>query len=104
MGVRSQQRLGVGVLRVAEHPACLADLDDPPSVHDRHAVGDLGEDSELMCHEQDREIKLVTQVEEQVQQLRLDGNVERTDRLVSDQQLGPDRERTRNGDSLALAA
>ena len=41
---------------------------------------------------------------QQVQDLRLDRDVERADRLVADDQLGPQRERARDADALALAA
>ena len=41
---------------------------------------------------------------EQVDDLRLDGNVERGDRFVGDDELGFDGERAGDGDALALAA
>ncbi len=44
------------------------------------------------------------QVVEQVDDLRLDRDVERRDRLVADDQLRPQRERARDADPLALTA
>ena len=44
------------------------------------------------------------QVLQQVDDLRLDRDVERGDRLVADDQLGIDRERPGDADALALAA
>ena len=41
---------------------------------------------------------------EQVDDLRLDGDVERGHRLVADDQLGAHRERARDADALPLAA
>ncbi len=46
----------------------------------------------------------VAEVLQQIQDLRLDGNVERGGRLVADQQRGLGRERPRDRDALALAA
>ena len=48
--------------------------------------------------------ELGTQVLEQVQDGGLDADVERRDRLVGDQQLGPQRERPGDGDPLPLPA
>ncbi len=50
------------------------------------------------------EAELVLQVLEQVEDLRLDRDVERRDRLVADDQLRLERERAGDADPLALAA
>ena len=44
------------------------------------------------------------QVAEQVDDLRADGDIERADRLIQYQQLGPERQRAGDIDALALAA
>jgi hypothetical protein len=102
--VGAEQGLRVLVLRRAEHGGGPADLDDAPGLHDRDAVGDLGDHRQLVGDEDDRHAQLVAQVDEQLQQLRLDRDVERADRLVGDEHLGVDRQRPRHGDALALAA
>src|SRR3546814_15681746 len=48
--------------------------------------------------------KVTLQVLQEVQHLRLDRHVERGDRLVADQELGPKRERAGDADALALPA
>ena len=57
-----------------------------------------------MGDEDDRQAELALEVAQQVEDLRLDRDVERRDRLVGDQQLGLERERAGDADPLALAA
>ncbi len=57
-----------------------------------------------MSDEQVGEPELLLQVLEQVQHLRLHRHVERRDRLVANDQLGLQRKRARDADTLALAA
>ena len=62
------------------------------------------DDREVVRDEEVGELELVLQVDEQVQDLGLDRDVERRDRLVGDDQLRLERERARDADTLALAA
>ena len=57
-----------------------------------------------MRDEQKREALLLLQVLHQVDDLRLDRDIERRDRLVCDDEAGIDRDRPRDADPLALAA
>ena len=50
------------------------------------------------------EVQLPPQLHEQVQDLRLDGDVERRHRLVADQEVRLHRERAGDADALPLAA
>ena len=63
-------------------------------LHDRQVVGD----------EQVGQAEPVLQVEQQVDDLRLDRDVERRDRLVGDDQRRVERERAGDADALPLAA
>ena len=63
-------------------------MDDPEVVRDEHV----------------RQVELVLQVVEQVDDLRLDRDVECGDRLVGDDQLRVQREGAGDADALALAA
>ena len=62
-------------------------LDDPAGVHHHHPVGGLGDHAEVVRDQDHRHCGLVLQVAQQVEDLRLDGDVERGGRLVGDQQL-----------------
>ena len=81
-----------------------AELDDHAEVHHRDPVGDVADDAEVVRDEDVREVELVLQVVEQVDDLRLDRDVERRDRLVGDDQPRAQRERPRDADPLALPA
>ena len=56
------------------------------------------------CETKIIEAQLVAQVEEQVDDLGLDGDVERADRLVRDDQLWSGRQSPGDGDALPLTA
>ena len=57
-----------------------------------------------MGDEQIGQTELLLQILEQVDDLRLDRNVERRDRLVAHDELRIDRQRARDADALALSA
>ena len=65
----------------------LADLDDAAEVHDRDPVGDLPDHRQVVRDEDVGEVEVALQAPQQVQDLRLDRDVERRDRLVADDQL-----------------
>ena len=95
---------GVGVPRPLEHLLDRPGLDDPAAVHHAHAVRDLAHDGQIVGDEQQRHPEPLLEVLQQLQDLRLDGDVERGGRLVGDQQVGLVRERHRDHHPLALAA
>ena len=64
----------------------------------------MPDDVEVVGDEDVREPELPLQVLEQVEDLRLHGDVERRHGLVADDQLRVDRERARDTDALALPA
>src|SRR5690606_19981885 len=86
------QRLGVG------------DLAHRAEVHHRHAVGDVVHHRQVVGDEDHRQVVALLHLLEQVEDLRLDGDVERGDGLVADQHLGFQYEGAGQGDPLALPA
>ena len=101
---RREQRLRVVVLRVRVDLLGRPDLDELAAVHHRDPVAHRAHDGEVVRDEEIREPEVVLEVLEQVQDLRLDRDVERRDRLVADDQLRVERERARDPDPLPLAA
>src|SRR5579884_2172200 len=101
---RREQRGRVRVTRMLVQALRGADLEDPAEVHDGDPVGDLPDHREVGGDEDVREPELALEVLEQVEDLRLDGDVEGGDRLVADDQLRLERERARDADALALTA
>ena len=99
-----EQRLGVGVQRVGVDVVARRDLDDLAEVHHRDAVGDVPHDGEVVRDEQVSEAELALQVLEQIDDLRLDGHIERGDGLVADDEGGVDGEGASDADALPLAA
>ena len=65
---------------------------------------DVLDDAEVVADEQIGEVERLAQLHEQVEDLRLDRDVERGDRLVADQEIGLHRQRAGDADALALAA
>ena len=101
---RREQRLGVRHDRPRVELLGRRELDDLAEVHHGDPVAHVADDSEVVRDEDVGELELVLQVVEQVQHLRLDGDVECRDGLVRDDQLRPQGERARDPDSLPLAA
>ncbi len=73
-------------------------------VHDDDAVRDLGHHAEIMGDEEDRHAELALQPAHQVEDLGLDGDVERRRRLVGDEEPRPAAERHRDHRPLPHAA
>jgi len=63
-------------------------LHDFSSVHDRHVVRAFRNDAKIVRDEQDGHAELLLQLADQLQDLRLDRDIERGRRFVGDQKLG----------------
>src|SRR5258708_24514091 len=101
---RGQQGLRVGVPGRGENLTFVAQFDDLAEIHHGNPMGDVLDDREIVADEQQRQTQLALQVLQQVDDLRLDGNIERGDGLVAHDQVRFGSERPRDGDALALAA
>src|SRR5690606_38941853 len=99
-----QQRVRIWVIGAREDLGGRRALDDPAQVHDGHAVGYVPDHTQIVADEQIGKAVLLAQVHEQVDDLRLDGYVQRGHGLVAHQELGFDHQRAGNADALALAA
>ena len=87
-GLGAEQFARVGVLRIVENLRRRAFLDHQPLLHDENPVGDAPHDAEVMGDEQKPHAHLVFQILQQVEDLGLNGHVERRRRLVRDQDVG----------------
>ena len=79
------------------------DLHHLAEVHDDDPVRDVAHDTEVVGDEHVAEMELLLEVVEQVDDLGLDGDVERRDGLVEQDQLRVDRQRPGDPDPLPLA-
>ena len=85
---RAQEAQRIGMLRVGEQQADRRLLDDAAGIHDHHPMRDLGHHAEIVGDQHDGRARALAQVAQEVEDLRLDGDVERRRRLVGDQDLG----------------
>ncbi len=85
LGHRRQQCLGVGMAGADEQAVCTGLLHLLAGVHHHHLVGDLGDDPEVVGHEDHGHGLLHRQGVEEVEDLGLGGDVERGGRFVGDQ-------------------
>jgi len=101
---RRHQRLRIGVHRLFIQRGPGTFLDDAPEIHHRDAIGNAPHHREVVCDEQIGEAQLALQILQQVDDLRLNRNVQRRDRLVQNQQPWRQRQCARETNSLPLPA
>jgi hypothetical protein len=89
---------------IVEQLLCRCLLDDPAQIHDGDTVGHMANHRQVVADQQKGHAVLALDVGQQIEDLAADGNVERGDRLIGDNQAGFRRQGTRDGDALALAA
>ena len=99
-----QQRFRIGMHGRGEDISLWRELDDLAEIHHRHAMRDVLDNGEIVADEQQREAELPLQVLQQIDDLRLDRDVERRNRFVADDQVGFRRECPGDTDTLALTA
>ena len=93
-----------GCSRVSDDALRDAALDDVTPVEHHHAIGDRSYECEVVGDEDDRKSLLPAQVFEELDDRRLDRNVEGRGDLVADEHLRLARERASHRDALTLAA
>ena len=75
-----------------------------PQIQHHDARGDMLHHAQIMRNENKRNAKFALQFHQQVDDLRLNGDIERRNRFIADDQPGVDDQRARNADTLALPA
>ena len=101
---RLEQRLGVRHPHVGEQRPRGRLLHDLAGVHHGDLVGAAGDDAEVVGDEDHRHVAVALLVGEQVEDLGLDGDVERGGGLVGEEQLRAAGQRDGDRDALAHAA
>ena len=79
----------------------VARLDDSAQVHDGHAVGHMPHHGQVMGNEDVGDSEFLLEVIEQVEDLRLDGKIQRGDRFIQDDDVRVEGQRTGNADAVA---
>ena len=103
-GFGAEQHLGVVVLRVGENLGRRAAFDHFAVAHDEHTVRDAAHDAQIVGDEQHPHVLGLLQVRQQVQDLRLNGHIQRRGRFVRDQNVGLVGQRHGDHHPLPLAA
>ena len=97
---RRQQGLGVGMARLLENGLSRPLLDHLAQVHHRDAVAHVADHGDVVGDEEVGEAEFALQLVEQRDDLRLNGNVEGGNRLVTDYKFGIEDQRPGDADVL----
>ena len=73
-------------------------------VHHGDAIGNMAHHQQIVGNEQVGQIQLILQVVKHIDDLRLNGHVQRRYRFIANDELRVHRERAGNADALALTA
>src|SRR5579862_7285286 len=80
---RVDEPAGIGVAWVVDQLLGRAPLDDAARVHDRHVRAEIAHNGEVMANQHDGQAEPPAQAVEQLEYLCLNGDVERSRRLVA---------------------
>ncbi len=97
---RLEQRLGVRVAGTGEDSIRRRLLDDAAAVHNGNPLGPAADHAQVVGDQDDGHAQLSAQVVKQIEDLALDGDVQRRRRLVRDQHPGLAGQRGRDHRSL----
>ena len=103
-GTADKQRLCVRVHGIEEKFIGLSELNDLAQVHDGHPVADVFDDGEVVRDEKVGEAEFLLQVAEEIDDLRLNRDIERRDGFVGDNHFGLERKGAGNAKALPLTA
>ena len=101
---RFQQELGIRMQRRAKELSDGRHLHDPTQIHHRHAPADGTDHAQIMRNEEVGEPVLLLQLLEELLNLRTHRHIERSDRLIEDEQSRLEREGSGNRHALTFAA
>ena len=94
----------VGMLRSSQDFVDGTGLDEASGLHDGNGGSELRDNGKTVRDEDQREREFALQAREQFEDLRADGNVERGNRLVGDDDFGAQDQSAGNADALALSS
>lgn len=86
-----KKRRGVRMLRILKNLVRGRQLHDLAEIHNRHAVGNVPHNGKIMGDKEIGQTHLLLQVNKQVDNLGLNGNVQRGNGLIADDELGAKR-------------
>src|SRR3984893_13486377 len=99
-----EQYPSIGMQWIVEQLVAIRLLDNAAEIHYGDTLAEMPHDRKIVGDEQIGEVEALSQILKQVDDLRLDRDVEGRHGLIADDELGIERKRARNADTLALAA
>ena len=84
---RGEQSAGIGMRRLAIKPVRRGEFHDTAEIEHHHPVTQIFHHREVVRNEQHRQAEALLQAAQQVDDLGLDGHVERGDRFIGHQHL-----------------
>ncbi len=103
LGNGRQQGPRIGVRGPAEDGRGRAHLDDAPAVHHGEPAAHVPDDVKVVGDEEQRQVQALLEIHEEVDDLGLDGDIQRRHRLVGHQEPRPECQGPGQTDPLALA-
>ena len=88
IGRRRDERARVRMGRRVENRVGPSHFDDAPAVHDRHPRAEVPHQAEIVRDQEQRQPEALLQVHEQIDDLGLDGDIQRGHRLVGHRKAG----------------
>ena len=99
----SKQGLGIRMKSMCKKLVSAGLLHQCTKIHDTNAAGDITHYANVMGYEQHSQIHLPLQRGQHIQNLGLNGHVQRRNRLIADNQFWLNNQRPRNAQALYLA-
>ena len=100
----AQQRLGVRMIRPGEKFLGGRQFHNPSKIHDRHAICEVFDHSDVMANKEVGQPEFFAQHHEEVQHLGLNGNIQCGNSLITYNEFRLNRQRPRDADALPLTA
>ena len=91
-------------MRLCEQGPPVRKLHDLAEIHDSDPMSQVFHRRQIVADEQQRQAQFVLQIRQQVDDLRLDRDIQGRDGLITDDQIGARRQGPGDADALALAA
>ena len=90
--------------RCREQRIARRELGEPAEIHHCDPVADMAHHGEIVRHEEIGHAERCLQLDQEIQDLGPHADIERAHRLVADEERWAQRQRSRDDDTLALAA
>lgn len=100
---RSDERAGIGMSRTLEESGGGCLFDNPAQIHDRHVIGDMSDDPQVVRDEHTRKAFVLLKLPDELDYLCLHRNIERRYGFVKDNKTRLGDKGARDNDPLALS-